>query len=627
MACCDESLFAPGNTEWAEQIKCLRCEIAGLRDEIENASTSAGKLSSKLGSSWNVLKDMKGTVTSMVQSMYVFAQRSQMQYDLGEKIAKSYKETALNIGLSTKRSEAFSKEFKGALTEVSKFGGDLSDVQSIYSDFADSSGRVRILNDNEVSNIFKLGEATNLYGSEATELYETLDLMGISNEKATERMVGLVAESQSMGLNSSKVTKMMASNMKSMQAYSFVGGVKGMTEMAKQAVKMRIDVSDVLQMADKFYQPEAALEAAANLQMLGGDIAQAFGDPFEVMYLSRNKPEELAKRLEEMTENMLQFNEVSGQYELPAEARMQLKSAGEQLGINTDKMVEMARQTSKMKDIKMQLSGSEMFTDEEMEGIASLARMDDGEFKVDVRDENGKKVATSIDKLTKGQAKMILEVPQDEIGYMDDMLYNSQTTNELLENMYKSFEFGLIQDMDYYRFIEKSTKGTMVETKNLGDAVKGAAKEGMGQTWLGGKGDEATEKMEEIDKGMAAYLKKLTDTIESTPINLGGDEIKIDSTGNLRFNITPKGDTSVKLGGDTSGNPVDKKGEEIIAQNSNGVINHGGTINIHVTGDEGMKNIVTPEMAQAISKKAVQQIQENGGVQTGKEAMWNFNIT
>ena len=57
---------------------------------------------------------------------------------------------------------------------------------------------------------------------------------------------------------------------------------------------MRIDVSDVLQMADQFYEPEKAIEAAANLQMLGGDIAEAFGDPFETMYLARNKPEELA---------------------------------------------------------------------------------------------------------------------------------------------------------------------------------------------------------------------------------------------------------------------------------------------------------------------------------------------
>lgn len=40
--------------------------------------------------------------------------------------------------------------------------------------------------------------------------------------------------------------------------------------MAKLAVKMRMDVGEMLGMAGKFYEPEAAIEAAANLQMLGG---------------------------------------------------------------------------------------------------------------------------------------------------------------------------------------------------------------------------------------------------------------------------------------------------------------------------------------------------------------------
>jgi hypothetical protein len=90
-----------------------------------------------------------------------------------------------------------------------------------------------------------------------------------------------------------------------MSSYSFKGGVKGMMEMSKLAVKMRMEVGDMLQMADKFYNPEGAIEAAAELQLLGGDIAEAFGDPFTLMYEARNKPEELAKRVAKMTENVL----------------------------------------------------------------------------------------------------------------------------------------------------------------------------------------------------------------------------------------------------------------------------------------------------------------------------------
>ena len=610
--------------DWGKQIKCLKIEIEGLRKEIENTTVSAGKMSSKLGDTWNVLKDMKVTIVSMRDEMMKFVQSAEQQYKLGEAIAKGYKDTAISIGLSTKRSAALSQEFKGALTEISKFGGDISDAERIYKEFADSSGRVRILGDEEVSNIFKLEKATNLYGDQATSLYETLDLMGVSNEEATKRMVELVTESQAIGLNSSKVSKMMAANMKSMQSYSFRGGVRGMTEMAKQAVKMRIDVGDVLQMADKFYQPEAALEAAANLQMLGGDIAKAFGDPFETMYLARNKPEELAKRLQDMTENMLQFNEVSGEYELPAEARMQLKSAGEQLGINTEKMVEMARQSSKMKDIKSQLSGS-IFSEDEMEGISSLARMEDGEFKVDFRDKNGEKVTKSIDELTSGQAKMLLEAPENEVEYMDEMLYQSQRTNETLDNMYKSFEFGFVQDIDYYKAIETSTKESIKQLDDLGVSIKKLGKDGLKDTWVSGKGDEFQDKQKKLDEAMASQIKSITGIVDTLSINpTDGSKITFGGDNKLIFkNALGEDTTEVDVAGDTSGVGNNKA---TVNQTTSTIKMEPLEINFNIKGDTHLRDVATKELMENIALKAVMQIKENSGVPTGKEAVDLLNI-
>ena len=53
-----------------------------------------------------------------------------------------------------------------------------------------------------------------------------------------------------------------------------------------------------------------------------------------------------------MTENMVSFNEETGQYDLPAEARQQLQFAAEQLGVSKDNMIDLAIQSSKIKDIK-----------------------------------------------------------------------------------------------------------------------------------------------------------------------------------------------------------------------------------------------------------------------------------
>jgi DNA polymerase/3'-5' exonuclease PolX len=132
---------------------------------------------------------------------------------------------------------------------------------------------------------------------------------------------------------------------------------------------MRVDVSEILQMADKFYHPEAAIEAAANLQLLGGDIAEAFGDPLAIMYEARNKPEELAKRIGKMTENMVSFNEKTGEFNFPPEARMNLQAVSKELGIGMESLTEMTRQASKIKSIRMDVSGN--ILDEDMrDGIA-----------------------------------------------------------------------------------------------------------------------------------------------------------------------------------------------------------------------------------------------------------------
>jgi hypothetical protein len=529
MACsgCDSSVYS--GTDWGKQIECLRCEIESLSKEIKSLSKGASEFTSEIGKSRNIANDMMTTIQDMRKRMFDFTKDTTKQYELAESIAKSYKAAALEIGISTGRARGFSEAFKGSVALVAKFGGDIEDVQGIYQDFAEKSGRVRILGDDEVENIFKLGKASDLYGNEAAALYETLELMGVSNIDATERMADLIFDSQKIGLNSSKVVKTLANNLNTMQGYSFSNGVKGMTEMAKLAVKMRLDVSDMLAMAGKFYEPEAAIEAVANLQMLGGDIANAFGDPFEVMYLARNKPEELSKRLGSMVENMMQFNEESGEYEFPAEARMQLQAAGTQLGINVEKMIEMTRQTNKIKDVKDKLSMKGMFSEEEMEGIASMARLEGGQFKVDVYDEDGKKITKTLDEISKGDVEMLMGLPQDEKDYQEKMLYQSMTTNESLKSIEDAFQKTFIKGVDAYQITEDSTKKTIEAVRDLTIKSTQSMIDSVKESFAGQMGGFGKEVLQKTDEAMANTLKNIENFIFENPeeIIVNGDNIKI----------------------------------------------------------------------------------------------------
>jgi len=554
MAACDPSVYDAGKNNWGEQIGCLKKDIEALKIEIKGASREATNFTNKLGSSGNVMKDMLNTIGDMRKRMQQFTIDTSSQYDLAEKIAMSYKKAGLEIGLSIGRSKDFSKQFKLSVADVARFGGEISDVQGIYQEFAESSGRVRILGEDEVSNIFQLGKAANLVGNEATNLYETLELMGVSNTDATDRLEQVIIDSQSVGLNSSKVIKTLSSNMNKMQTYSFSSGVKGMTKMAQLAVTMRMDVGEMLGMADKFYQPEAAIEAAANLQMLGGDIAEAFGDPFETMYLARNKPEELAEKVSSMVENMMTFNKETGQYDFPAEARMQLKAAGDQLGINVDSMIEMTRQSAKIKDVKEKLSMTGMFSDKEMEGISNMARMEGGEFKVDMYDEDGKKLSKSLDELNKSDVEMLMKSPQGEEDYMDKMVNNSMTTIELLKSIEDSFQKTFVGKMnvDMYQIIEQSSIKTMEVARDMTiDAVSGGIK-GFQDSVIGVMGGFGVDAMKKSDAAMAEYLTSQKDFLKG----VSDIEAVIENGNFIVTNAVTSGNPAAVVGGGGSdGNP------------------------------------------------------------------------
>ena len=422
-----------------------------------------------------------GRITQEVKTTYRqftnFLTTSSDQYNYAQKIAKEYLTVSKNIGAGAGHQEKLTRSFKDSLPQVEQMGGSMQDINDMMQTMAEESGRLRILDAEDVENIEKVSRGVNLSASETAKMAEMFDLMGMSTNTMVKGLEDVFKESQKLGLNASKVVKQLASNMKSIQSYSFTSGVRGMTEMAKQAVRMRIDVSDVLQMADKFYQPEAAIEAAANLQMLGGDIAKAFGDPFEAMYMARNKPEELAKKLGDMTENMLQFNEVSGEYELPAEARMQLKSAGDQLGINTEKMVEMARQTSKIKDLKMKFTA---IGDNDMkENLASLAKFSEekGEFVIQ---HNGEELG--LDEVNESMVDEIMKANAND-GKTDSDLFkniaiNTQTMSEQLVSLKESGMAAVAGTTDLYEITAENMKASLITPMKLQmDAAIGSFKE------------------------------------------------------------------------------------------------------------------------------------------------------
>ena len=537
-----------------ERRQGLDVEIKLLKDKlkiIKESSTLDPKLKKQFEENLKqlerqnrLLKEQYQVVGRITQEVAVtgrkyadFLMSTASQYNLAQEIAKEYRGIVKSIGLGGRSAKLMTESFKGALPDIIEMGLEAGDLRQVYETMAESSGRITPVTEEDAKAIASVAAGTGMMASDATGMAESFNLMGVSSQKMEEALMETYKESKAMGLNSTKVIKVLQQNMKTLQSYSFSNGVKGMTSMAKQAVKMRLDVSDVLQMADKFYQPEAAIEAAANLQMLGGDIAEAFGDPFETMYLARNKPEELAKKLGKMTENMMQFNEETGEYEFPAEVRMQLKSAGEQLGINTEKMIEMSRQTSKIKDIKMKFTS--IGDADTRENLASLAQWSEsrGEFVVK---HNGEDLG--LDSITDSMAEEIKDANQSPEETFRDIAINTQIMSEKMDNFGKAQEAKAVTATNIYEIATQNIEKTFVSVResmkksteawiSKGSAMIEAmfAEPSEGQSNIDNLNEEFGTLTTSIKEGTIKSFNELSDVMNNFKDNYGALPIQTDT--------------------------------------------------------------------------------------------------
>jgi hypothetical protein len=507
-----------------DDVERLSKRVEELKELLDDMDGSWDKMADGADSASNAIEYTSKKLYGLVDAYKDFAKDSTAQLKRGMEIAESYKNVSRNLGISAKQTDNLRASFGKTLPEIRKLGFEIKDLETVLSQYSEESGRARLLSTEEGENIFRLARGLNLSEEAVAKMAEGFDLMGTSTSSMYTSLNDLYKEAQSLGLNAQKVLQVFEGNFRKMQSYSFANGVKGMTEMAKQAVKMRIEVGDVLQMSEKFYQPEAAIEAAANLQLLGGDIAKAFGDPFETMYLARNKPEELAKRLGEMTENMMTFNKETGEYEFPAEVRMQLKAAGEQLGINVDELIEMSRQTSKIKDVKMKISTE--IPDEDMrEQIASLARMgDDGKWVVDFK---GQAIDISdAAKLEEAVKEGLLAQPETGEDAIMTQVENSFTTNEILSNIQESMKDQLVSLTRIYE-IQEALLGKPLQTlgTEIPETIDVLVKKMDFEKYFSG-GFESVEAFgQNISDSLKVYFDNLQATIAGQP-TIDPDNIK-----------------------------------------------------------------------------------------------------
>ena len=293
------------------------------------------------------------------------------------------RDVAAQIGLGGQRMQIMRDNVISASIEMQKYGVSTTEALEAQQAYSDELGRAVILSSEALTNMARIGKATGLGMQGMAGLTAEMEAFGLGAEQATEFIFEMQSSSAQMGLNSAKVIKSFQTNLGLLNKLNFKAGVKGLEQMAKYSEKFKLSMQSVAAVADKVFRPEGAIEAAAQLQVLGGSLA-AMGDPFQLMYKARNAPEELTKDLAKAAAASATFNKKTGEFEVSAYELDRLKEAANALGLSYEELAQSAKQTAKISRFENMLSGKGL-DPEQKEALAMMAQVSkDGKAQIQV---------------------------------------------------------------------------------------------------------------------------------------------------------------------------------------------------------------------------------------------------
>jgi len=315
---------------------------------------------------------------------------------------KIIKSTNLNLGMSQAKAVAMRDAFEQSAGYVTRLGGTISDISDVMQGYADETGRARVMTADMVKDITAIGKGTGLGIAEATRLGAQFELMGFDAKSTMDYVQGVVDTSERMGVNTTKVLKVVNDNFKKLNTYTFQQGVKGFAEMAMYAEKFRIDINQALNAADVARSLEGAIDLTAQLQVMGGEFAKT--DPFEMLFLSRNDPAKFTEKIADMTKGIVSFRKMAdGTFEKfisPAD-RDRLAAVAQSMGMEASALTEIAERQAEIQKMRNEMAGLGLSPEQKelIEG-AAIFNKESGKFQVQVGS-----TMKNISELTKDQAK------------------------------------------------------------------------------------------------------------------------------------------------------------------------------------------------------------------------------
>jgi hypothetical protein len=366
----------------------------------------------------------------------------QSYLDVLEQLDRNASLMLKQMGQGQAMAQTLRETMADASKDVIALGGDLNTVLSIQQDITAALGRNVLVAADASKDLFATSEVT---GQSVKDLVTAMANVGVSTFNTAKEMKKVVDIARQSGVNAVMVSDQVVKNMDALNKYNFEGGVSGLAKMAAQATLLRVDMKQTLDLAEKLFSPDQAIELAASMQRLG--VAQSdLLDPLRLMDLAQNDPAELQNQIAQMSKQFVQLGK-DGQFEIMPGAKRQLMEISKALGMNYSDLTKMALAGADLDKKLSQIKFPDTFASEEQKKIiANMAEMGEG----------GEYVIKTVD----GETKKVSELSQKEIEALEKM---ANTAPPTMEELAKE-QVGFLESINNHM-------ASLVETPKLGIAA------------------------------------------------------------------------------------------------------------------------------------------------------------
>jgi len=352
-------------------------------------------------------------------------------------------------------------QIKGSTGYIGEFGDDMVEMVSStlaasqaigvsskevidgFGKMVENSGKVTLYSKQTIEEGVKASAAFMRSNTDLLENAEKYRDVGISLYDASKSITDIGMKSVNLGLNAKKVTQTITENVTVLNAVGFKNGIEGLSKMVQQAQALNFDFKKTIDLADKLFDPSAAIDMTARLQAIGGAMGN-LNDPLRMMYDATNNVEDLQTSILGAAKSLATYNTEQGRFEVTGINLRRAKEMSQALGISMNDLTSAAIKGSVRMEAMSKINMFPNLKEDQKEFVANLSTMKDGKVGFDIPEGIAKRIfgdnaeggfrsmeemGGNMDKFIDIQQKIAKEKPED---IARDQYNETTKTNNIL---------------------------------------------------------------------------------------------------------------------------------------------------------------------------------------------------